>query len=31
MPFLAVDVMKVILASSAAYLITPHRTRPSQS
>jgi biotin transport system substrate-specific component len=31
MPFLAVDAIKVLLAASTAYLITPHRGRPSQS
>jgi biotin transport system substrate-specific component len=31
LPFLAADAIKVLLAASAAYLITPHRTRPSQS
>ncbi len=30
-PFLAVDAIKVLLAASTAYLITPRRGRPSQS
>lgn len=30
-PFLAVDAMKALMAASAAYLLTPHRRRPSQS
>ncbi len=31
LPFVAVDAMKVMMAASAAYLIAPHRARPSQS
>jgi biotin transport system substrate-specific component len=31
LPFLAVDAIKVLTAASAAYLITPHRTKSSQS
>jgi biotin transport system substrate-specific component len=31
LPFLAVDAIKVLTAASAAYLMTSHRVRPSQS